>query len=161
MSLTCRPIAVERVVCLLCACWLANRSLSLKSRRHVNCGGYISNCRHLMHCVGQSELWFWRGTFEGCLPEDRILTGIKKGDTVSRQAPLALLTTEMEREGNKPRSVTTVCVSTENKTRGDRWPYCITQRCLLCLSLLLPLGGLAQYSSKRLSRQPLARCSAL
>ena len=30
-------MAVERVVCLFCACWLVNRSLSLKFGRHVIC----------------------------------------------------------------------------------------------------------------------------
>ena len=30
-------MAVERVVCLVCARWFANRGLSVESRRHVNC----------------------------------------------------------------------------------------------------------------------------
>ena len=42
MVLNCR-MAVERVWCLVCACWLADRDMPLKSRRHINCicKGYI------------------------------------------------------------------------------------------------------------------------
>ena len=47
--LNCRPeMAVERVVCLVFAFWLANRCLSPKSRRHLNLqlsyqNGYTAN----------------------------------------------------------------------------------------------------------------------
>ena len=37
MTMNCRiKLAFERVACLVCACWLANRRTSLNSRQHVH-----------------------------------------------------------------------------------------------------------------------------
>lgn len=45
MILNCRiMIAVEKEVCLVCACWLVYRGLSFKSRRHVN---YVDGDKNL------------------------------------------------------------------------------------------------------------------
>ena len=61
LILKCRiKLAVETVVCLFCACWLANCRLSLESRRHVN------NSLRIVQTVSvQDRRWqMWSSTTE-------------------------------------------------------------------------------------------------
>ena len=52
MILNCwKEVVVERVVCLICACWLATRNLSHKSRRHVNQGSLNRKLRAVKHSL--------------------------------------------------------------------------------------------------------------